>query len=209
MKNLVPFTWVAFVFLFLLGPSKIEASDSLRDQLAQYDRDDIHSIHKRLYSKEGRHELSLNVGGIFNNGSYALVTGQYQYHFFEALGLEAAAGGIGFQFSDDNKIEFFQTSLSFSPIYGKISWFTWAVLNFDLYTVGGLGVYNYSGLASGTSFGGNIGLGFRAFINEFLAAKVEYRDYIYNQKLAGDSAVKHFHSITAGISVLLPFRQDL
>jgi len=209
MKKLIWALEIAFCSFVFLPLGFLRAGDSFRDQLAEYDRDDIHSIHKRLYSKEGRHEFSVNVGGIFNNGSYALTTAQYQYHFFEALGLEAAAGGVGFQFSDDNKILFYQASLAFSPIYGKVSWFTWAVLNFDLYTIGGLGVYNYSGLAKGTSFGGNVGLGFRAFINEFLAAKVEYRDYIFNQELGNDSAVKHFHSVTAGISVFFPFKQDL
>jgi outer membrane beta-barrel protein len=151
----------------------------------------------------------LNAGAIFNNNGFGLITGSYQYHFFESLGLEAAAGGFGFQTNDDDKLYFYQASASFSPIYGKISWFTWAVLNFDLYAIGGAGVVRYTGLADGTSFMGNVGLGSRVFINEFLSAKIEFRDYIYDRTLVNDSEIRHNYALTAGISILIPFEQDL
>ena len=194
--------------VFVVSASVI-AQENFKDQLAQYDRDDIHSIHKRLYSKEGRHEVFLMTGGIFNNNGYALIQGGYQYHFFESLGFEAVGGGYGFQLEDDDSLAFYQASITFSPIYGKISWFTWAVLNFDLYTLGGAGVVNYKGQADGSSFMGNIGLGTRVFINEWLSARIEFRDYIYNRTLINDSEISHNYALSAGLSIFFPFSQDL
>jgi len=197
-----------FNLLLILAPSAY-AQESFREQMKIYDRDDIHSIHKRLYSKDGRHELALMGGGILNNDGYLLTGLNYQYHFFEALALEAQ-GGFGFQTQDDNRLMFGQLSAAFSPIYGKISWFTWAVLNFDLYFIGGGGIVQYKGLKNGTSFMGNVGLGTRIFINEYLATRFEFRDYIFNQEFPGsDSKVTHNYSIAAGVTVFFPFRQDL
>lgn len=210
---MIRFFWMLLGFAFLspvwFSPS-VQASDVFAEQIRIYDRDDIHAIHKRLFTKQGRHEISANFGGIFNNNGYFLTTLTYQYHIFEALGLEAAAGGFGFQTSDDERMMFYQASASFAPIYGKVSWFTWAVLNFDLYVIGGAGVVNYQGLVDDTAFMGNVGLGTRLFINEYLSAKIEFRDYIFNRKLpVGDSEVQHNYSLTAGIAILIPFKQGL
>ena len=103
----------------------------------------------------------------------------------------------------------YQASVSFSPIYGKISWFTWAVLNFDLYAIAGAGFVSYTGIEDGSSVMGNVGLGTRVFINEYLAGKIEFRDYIYNRKFATDTKVLHNYSLIAGLSVFIPFKQDL
>lgn len=211
MSPYLHFKIIPLVFgLFLFHGHAVEAQESFRDQLRQYDRDDIHSIHKRLFTKKGRHEFTSNLGGIFNNNGYFLSTAQYQYHFFESFGFEAAAGGYGFQVGGEDQLGFYQGSLSFSPIYGKISWFTWAVLNFDLYAVGGAGAVAYSirGV-DGTSFMGNVGLGARVFINEFLSFKLEFRDYFYERTFPGEpDSVLHNYALTGGLSVLIPFRQS-
>lgn len=199
-----------FLFSILFSFSGF-SQDSFEDQLKLYDRDDIHSIHKKLYTKEGRHEIGLNFGGIFNNGGYALTTASYQYHFFENAGIEAALGGLGYQFGGTEKLYTYQASLTFSPLYGKVSLFTWAVMNFDIYVLGGGGVVKYDGKTTGSSFMANVGIGQRFFINEWLSAKVEFRDYIFSRKNPGGSvsqeSVFHNYSVTGGLAVLLPFRQ--
>lgn len=199
------------VFSFLVASSSAFSQESFQDQLKLYDRDDIHSIHKKLYQKEARHEFGLGVGGILSGAKYALLTANYQYHFFENAGVEAALGGFGFQFGDNEKLTFYQASLTFSPLYGKVSLFTWAVMNFDIYILGGGGIVNYAGKTDGTSFMANIGLGQRFFINEWLSFKVEYRDYIFSRKnpsgSVGKESVAHNHAITGGIAVMIPFTQ--
>lgn len=200
--------WMSFfIFIISLQSYSLVAQESLEDQLKVYDRDEIHSIHRKLYTKEGRHELSLGIGGILNNNGYALVHAGYSYHLFENLALEGGLGAFGYQFKDSNKLMFYQAGLAFSPLYGKVSLFTWAVVNFDLYTVGGAGVAKYSGLASGSSFMGNIGIGVRSFINEYLSFRFEYRDFIYEQKVLTKSEILNAHTLLGGISIMLPLRQ--
>lgn len=203
------FQLIALFTFCSLNVSSIQAAEStLEDQLKSYDRDDIHSIHKKLYTKRGRHEFTLGAGGIVSNGGLGLFTLGYTYHFFENFGFEAATGGYAFQTGGNStKLLFYQGSLTFSPLYGKMSLFTWAVMNFDLYFVGGAGAVKYSGLRDGSSFMGNIGIGERLFINDYLSVKVEYRDYIYKQQVTNADRVIHNHSILAGVSLLFPFRQ--
>lgn len=209
-RALKAFLWALVMLFGLAFPDRVaKAQDSFRDQIRIYDRDDIHSIHKRLFSKDGRHELGLMTGGILNNDGFFLASVNYQYHFFEALSAEAQ-GAFGFQTEDDNRLIIGQLNAIFSPIYGKISWFTWAVLNFDLYAVGGAGLVQYSGLEDGTSFMGNAGLGLRFFATEWLSARVEFKDYIYNRKVAGsDSKISHNYSLMVGANIFFPFRQEL
>lgn len=201
---------VLVISLFVL-PTVLFAQDSYEEQLKLYDRDDIHSIHKKLYMKEGRHELGFNVGGIVNQGGFALMSLQYQYHFFENAGIEAAMGGYGFQLGDNERLLFYQASMTFSPLYGKISFFTWFVANFDIYILGGGGVVNYSGRTDGSSFMANVGLGQRFFVNEWLSVKAEFRDYIFSRKNPAGSVaaekVAHNYAVVLGAAVLFPFRQ--
>jgi outer membrane beta-barrel protein len=197
---------LGFILGFSLLGSPAFAQDSFREQLKVYDRDDIHSIHKKLYTKEGRHELTLPIGGIANNEGYALLGLQYEYHLFENFGIEAANGMFGFQLGDNDRLWMYQTSLSFSPIYGKISFFTWFVANFDIYLIGGGGVVKYQGRFNGTSFAGNVGIGQRFFINEYLAFKVEFRDYIFKRNGVGTSSILNNYALTGGISMFFPFR---
>ncbi len=205
----VLFTLVCLILNLSFFAFSAHAQEAFRDELKAYERDDIHSIHKKLYTKEGRHEFSLGLGGILNsNSGYGLVTAGYQYHLFENLAIEAGLGGYGFQFGDNDRLLFYQGSVVFAPLYGKVSLFTWAVVNFDIYVVGGAGVVNYSGRNDGSSFMGNVGAGERFFINEFLSAKIEYRDLIYNlTQTTGESKIQHNHTILGSLSILIPFTQ--
>ena len=176
-----------------------------------WDRDDIHSIHKKLYTKQGRHELGFQAGGIINGQRYGIVTALYQYHFLENMSIEAGLGGYGFQFGDNNQMGFYQASVAFSPLYGKVSLFTWAVSNFDIYVIGGGGVVSYKGQVSGSSFMANIGGGYRFFLNEFLSTRVEFRDLVYRRNnpvgSSPSSEISHNFVLTAGLSIMFPLRQ--
>jgi outer membrane beta-barrel protein len=204
-------TGILFFVKVLIGSDVAIAQDAFQEQMRIWDRDDIHSIHKKLYTKQGRHELGLQLGGILNGGGYGLVTGLYQYHFLENMAVEAGLGGFGFQMGDNNRIAFYQASVSFSPLYGKVSLFTWAVSNFDIYFIGGGGVTSYSGLVDGSSFMANIGGGYRFFLNEFLSSRVEFRDYVYRRNNPSGSTrqseIAHNFTLTAGLSMMFPLRQ--
>jgi outer membrane beta-barrel protein len=65
-----------------------------------------------------------------------------------------------------------------APIYGKISLFSERALSFNMYGLIGptFVLYGPSGAAT---VGGNVGLGFRFFVNEWIAVRAELRDVIY------------------------------
>jgi outer membrane beta-barrel protein len=85
--------------------------------------------------------------------------------------------------------------VAWSPIYGKLNVASERVAHFDLSILGGADWLTYrtvvsqeqatslfeSGQAPGqtSSFGGHVGLGVRFFLNEWMAARLEVKDYIY------------------------------
>jgi outer membrane beta-barrel protein len=117
---------------------------------------------------------------------------------------------------------------AWSPIYGKLNIFSERVAHFDLSILAGADRISYSEVVSasraeqllqagqepGTSstFGGHVGLGFRLFFTEAIAARIEFKDYIYmvdvpnwqeGGKARSDLQNQLFTEL--GISVFFPF----
>ncbi len=70
--------------------------------------------------------------------------------------------------------------LQWSPLYGKIALFSEKILNFNMYGLAGPTFLMY-GPNNQFTVGGNIGLGFRFFLNEWLTIRLELRDVLYNE----------------------------
>jgi len=72
------------------------------------------------------------------------------------------------------------TSVDFlwAPIYGKISLFAEKTLSFNMYALAGPALVLYGPTITAT-VGGNLGIGFRFFINEWLTVRAELRDTMY------------------------------
>ncbi len=82
---------------------------------------------------------------------------------------------------------------AWAPVYGKLNLFSTQVLHFDLSLLGGADWIQYQKVLSETdaealsgghppltsTFGGHVGLGARLFFSEWVAARLEVRDYIY------------------------------
>ncbi|MDX2009705.1 MAG: outer membrane beta-barrel domain-containing protein [Myxococcaceae bacterium] len=68
--------------------------------------------------------------------------------------------------------------LQWAPIYGKLSLSAEKVLSFNMYGLVGPSLVMY-GPNNVLTVGGNVGLGFRFFLNKFLTIRVELRDTIY------------------------------
>ena len=117
---------------------------------------------------------------------------------------------------------------AWSPVYGKLNIFSERVAHFDLSVLAGADWISYSEVVSssraeqllqagqepGTSstFGGHVGLGFRLFLTEAIAARVEFKDYVYmvevpnwqeGGKARSDLQNQLFTEL--GISVFFPF----
>lgn len=84
-------------------------------------------------------------------------------------------------------------NLTYVPIIGKFNGFGDFIFQYDLYVVAGAGFIStrpipvfdpiYRDFQYETKFAGNAGLGFRVFFYRWLAAVMELRDYVYQEKL--------------------------
>jgi outer membrane beta-barrel protein len=68
--------------------------------------------------------------------------------------------------------------LQWAPLYGKLSIFSERFLHFNMYGLIGPALVMY-GPQSTITGGGNVGIGFRFFLNRWLTVRTELRDLIY------------------------------
>lgn len=92
-----------------------------------------------------------------------------------------------------------------APIYGKLSLSAERVLSFNMYALAGPALVVY-GPKNELGGGGNLGLGFRFFLNKFLTIRVELRDTIYFENSFAGSAGSLRNQLMAefGFSIFLP-----
>jgi outer membrane beta-barrel protein len=118
--------------------------------------------------------------------------------------------------------------VAWAPIYGKLNIFSEKVAHFDLSVLAGGDWISHQEVVSATraaelltlgqepgtksTIGGHVGLGFRLFFTEAIAARVEFKDYIYKVdvpnwqeggKARSDLQNQLFTEL--GISVFFPF----
>jgi outer membrane beta-barrel protein len=128
-------------------------------------------------------------------------------------------------------------NFTYVPLYGKFAGFGDFIFHWDTYVVGGIGAISTRpeavidpenrGFKYQPKVAFNAGLGLRVFFNRWLAAFIEVRDYIYNEKLEntcdakcvqalgqnpkddntwfGESRITNAVQAQFGISIFLPF----
>ena len=186
--------------------------------------DRIKSIQRKSFLKKGRWELTPLVFLSLNDPFYQKVGvgAAGAVHFAEGLGLELEATYLGTVQTD--MVGFFQranralpkvsrlrfyglSNLMWSPLYGKVSWFTDEIVSFDFYLMAGFGAGSSE---TGMKLVSNLGAGIRYFLNSWLVLKVEVRDLFYNETLRLDMERTDFTDIQShlflgvGVSFFLP-----
>ncbi len=186
--------------------------------------DRIKSIQRKSFLKKGRWELTPLAFLSLNDPFYQKVGvgAGAAVHFAEGLGLEIEGTYLGTVQTD--MVGFFQranralpkvsrlrfyglTNLMWSPLYGKVSWFTDEIASFDFYLMGGFGVGSSE---TGMKLVSNLGCGIRYFLNSWLVLKVEARDLLYNETMRLDMERQDFTDIQShfflgvGVSFFLP-----
>ncbi len=172
----------------------------------------------RLVVKQARHEFSFGGGYYVSDlfsGTYAL-TGSYTYHMTESTAVEiggafthanadvirAIEDERGTVLEDDYaQVRFVESLLLWTPVYGKLR-LGGTIARFDLHLDMGVGVVD-----SATSRGvaGVAGLGTKLFLGEALALRIDLRNHVFRQELLDEDFLVNDLSITAGLSVFLPF----
>jgi outer membrane beta-barrel protein len=108
---------------------------------------------------------------------------------------------------------------AWAPVYGKLNVLSEQVAHFDLSVFAGPDVIAYDevlleasasrapGVA--TSFGGHVGLGVRLFFSEWIAARLEVKDYVYAVKVPNAGSGSDWQNqlfAELGVSFFLPAR---
>jgi outer membrane beta-barrel protein len=157
--------------------------------------DRIKSVQRKSFLKEHRFEIfpffALDLNDPFFQ--HMIVGLSVGFHLVDSLALEARGGKV-FASLEQDAIKFVRTEtdsllenppefdwhadldLTWAPFYGKISILGEGIMHFDTYITAGGGVFATD---AGPNPAGNVGLGVRYFMTDWLIARVEIRDYIF------------------------------
>lgn len=211
----------------LVAPSAARAQESAVDRdLDAYwgKKRDVRVIQKRLFLKDGRWEFTPFGGIIPNdefflygplglrvayfidedfsievNGAY-LVSGRSDLEEF----LEDPEIGLGLIVDLPQQLEWYAgANGTWSPIHGKFGIFTTKLTHFDIFLSFGAGAIGTKTFVRDefdsrkVDIQGNLGLGFRLFLLDWLALRLEYRHYIY---MAEGGGVSYPAELSLGVS---------
>lgn len=100
-----------------------------------------------------------------------------------------------------------------APIYGKISLLAESFAHFDMYGILGASLVQYKGppttaaeqSTARMTAGGNVGVGFRFFLNRYITLRTEVRDLIYVEKaILPATTLRNQLMFELGVSFFLP-----
>lgn len=103
--------------------------------------------------------------------------------------------------------------VQWAPIYGKISLLAESFAHFDMYGILGASMVQYKGppdsaavqSTSRMTAGGNVGVGFRFFLNRYMTLRTEVRDLIYVEKaILPATTLRNQLMFELGLSFFLP-----
>ena len=199
-----------------LGPTEQCIDKAIADRLA-VKRKRRGSV-DRLFVKQARHEFSMGGGYYVSDlfSSTYTLNGSYTFHMTETTAVEiggafthanadiirAIEDQRGVVLEDDfGDVRFVESLLLWTPVYGKLR-LGGSVVRFDLHLDAGVGVVD-----SATSRGaaGVGGIGTKLFIGEALALRIDLRNHVFQQELLDENFLVNDLSLTAGLSVFLPF----
>ena len=188
--------------------------------------DRIKSVQRKTFLKEHRFEVfpffALDLNDPFFQ--HLIVGGSIGFHLVDSLGLEAR-GGFVFASLKQDAIKFVRTetdsllenppefkyhadlNLTWAPFYGKISILGEGIMHFDTYITAGGGVFGTDGAGEG-GLGhhpaGNIGLGIRYFMTDWLIARAEIRDYLFVDTRNNTSDVQNLLILSFSVAGFFP-----
>ena len=170
---------------------------------------DVGVFQKKLFTKDGHHELGLSIGIIPNDPflTYFPIGLRYDYFFVEDISIEVNASYVGLQSNSDltdfllneNKLQVSSIEVSdkaifraavdivWAPFYGKFAILNRKISHFDINLAAGLGmVFLEKGMNDATGETEydfrpevNLGLGFRFFLVDWFCVRIDFRQYIY------------------------------
>jgi outer membrane beta-barrel protein len=214
---------VAAVVLGFSRPARAQCVDeALKEQLVG--KRSYRGVVERQIQKALRHELS-PMGGWYaadvSDGA-PIYGGAYTFHFTEDVGLEASylrtqqnfaflrgvvdsnQGLVQITAPNTELLQYYMGTLVWSLAYGKVRWLGGAIGRFDFNVALGAGVAVEPGERG---FTGEGGFGLKFYANEWLAIRLDARDYIRQMKRQslGIEQIVNDVAVLGGLSVFIPF----
>ena len=176
---------------------------------------EVKVVQRRSYVKDGKIDVTLN-GGVVPNDDFLVyyLTGlRVGYHFAESFAVEGSfnmafdqLSGLSDYLRNESEIGlkdaqirefikfFYNVSVLWSPIYGKISVLGQKLAHFGVYTGLGLGMMHTEGYVSPenpepqpqTKPAANAILGFRWHLTDMFSLRTEYRHFFFEKIAANE-----------------------
>jgi outer membrane beta-barrel protein len=194
-------------------------------------RERVRPVSGQLFKQDGRFELSPGIAFSLRDAFFKkyVLGGLVAYHITEELSV-ALRGGYALsgvsgstQICDTSgckkpsrqklenssaygNIRFMgDLELQWAPIYGKISLSAEAFLPFKLYGFIGPGAVFYGPKGNfKTSLGGTAGIGFRFVATRFLAVRMEFRNFVYQENDGRERSIRNQLMFDLGVSFFFP-----
>ena len=183
--------------------------------------DRIKSVQRKVFLKRRRFEIYPHLGIDLNDAFYAHIVlgGSVGFHVVDALSFEGRFGYV-LGSVEEEPVRFVRQAAGalperpprfelhgeldvvWAPLYGKVSLFGEGILHFDTYLAVGGGVFKTD---AGTSPAANFAFGQRYFINDWLVARAEVRNYLFPDTREGETDIQNLLLVNLSVSFFLPF----
>ncbi len=192
-----------------LTPEEVQI-EKVRERYWQQGKEtEIGVVQNRLFSKNKKFELSLDVGTLSSDPflNVYVLSGELGFYFSEYFSLHAMGMKLAPTYSSayytlqnqtgatantNNPLAFYGGELRASLLYGKLSLIETSILYFEGFLSGGAGVIQ---TYSGNDFSGLIGIGEGIHVNQFLSFNISYLMMVYNETVLAQSP-----SVISGVS---------
>ncbi len=220
-----------YALLILITLSFLWSTDALSqkkedEKEGSFSIEGVEVIQNRLFQKRLRHELSVSGGVLYDNAFvfYEIIPIQYTFHLRESIGFEATAAfafgqtkglvdslrepPIGVDVKVEKIKRYYMGNFVWSPIYGKFNIFASYIFHFDFYLTTGFGMMDNLVTVDNTKarhFAFNIGAGLRIFMNDYIAVRIDFRNYTWKEGAPFNDTVNN-RILSAGASFFWPMK---
>jgi len=194
-------------------------------------RERVRPVSGQLFKQGGRFELSPGIAFSVQDAFFKkyVLGGLMTYHFSETLGLALRGGYALSAISGSTQIcerggcvkpsrtrlekanaygnirVMGDLELQWAPIYGKISLSAEAFLPFKFYGLIGPGIVMYGPEGDlKISVGGTVGVGFRFVATRFMAVRMEFRNFLYQESTGNERSLRNQLMFDLGLSFFFP-----
>ncbi len=142
-------------------------------------------------------------------GTNAVYGARAAYHVTEVIFVEAAYGRsetseTSFErlsavtIVQDRTLQFYDVSFGYNLFPGESFIGKDLAFTSDFYLIAGVGSTSFAG---DDNFTWNLGFGYKVLLNDWLAARVDARDHIFDLELLGENATTHNLEFSGGLSI--------